>query len=144
MAYRASVSTSGQPTALPSLLVVEDDPGLRETICLLLEQEGYRVGSAATLGQARHAVANAPPTCIVLDMMLDGEWGGDLLSELAPRPTAPAVVVLSASREAEAVARSFHVGFVGKPFDLQRLVHEIAAAIDNQLRPLDDAKRRHA
>src|SRR5688572_6850638 len=81
----------------PSILVVDDDPGIREVLCDYLVQHGYRafgVGSAAEMDQA---LAATPPDVIVLDLMMPGEDGLSVVRRLAGK--GPPIVMLSAMGE---------------------------------------------
>jgi CheY-like chemotaxis protein len=60
------------------ILVVEDDEDLRDSICMLLEAEGFQaVGVFNGLEALRYLRANAPPCVILLDLMMPGMSGGE-------------------------------------------------------------------
>ena len=62
---------------------------------------------------------------ILLDLMLAGESGRDLLAELVPRGTMPPTVLVSASHDAPTVAQEFGLRLVAKPFDIDVLVDTV-------------------
>ncbi|MFD1788258.1 response regulator [Sphingomonas floccifaciens] len=76
------------------LLIVDDDPGIRELTAGFLEQHGYLVGTAADATEMRAAMAEAPYDLIVLDVMMPGEDGLSILRTL-DRRSGPAVIMLS-------------------------------------------------
>jgi DNA-binding NtrC family response regulator len=119
-----------------SVLVVEDDVTINETLCAILEVEGYRATCVTNLAQARRALAAATPSVILLDLMLnDDESGETLLEELADREGAPPVVIFSASPYAQSLAARFLVDLVAKPFDIDDLLEALARAIADRRVP---------
>jgi CheY-like chemotaxis protein len=117
-------------TAATTLLVVDDDPGIRSMVALVLEDEGFRVATAANGAEALARVRAEPFGGILLDMMMpvmDGPtflatWGSE-----APHRRAP-VVAMSANRAAGEALRLGAVDFVAKPFDIEQLVRVVACA----------------
>lgn len=121
-----AVSKGSAPA--PTALIVEDDDELRLCLTMLLQDEGYATLEAANLTQARSHLAATTPSVVVLDLMLNGENGRDLLIELAARADAPPTVIVSASRQAAEIAAEFAVALVQKPFDLDTLAAELCRA----------------
>ena len=76
------------------LLIVDDDPGIRELTAAFLGQHGYLVDTAASGAEMRAAMAKRDYALIVLDVMMPGEDGLTILRSL-DRATSPAVIVLS-------------------------------------------------
>jgi two-component system response regulator MprA len=120
-------------TAPPVVLVVEDEPAVRELITDALRDEGYRVLEAPD-GHAALRAVNAPspitpcPDLVLLDVRLPGIDGLQVLQQLAaPRGRVP-VVVMSTSPEHLAVAQAAGADAVlPKPFELDRLVSVVEA-----------------
>ena len=117
----------------PSVLVVEDDPSVRGFITEMLRDDGYRVLEAPSGQEAVRAV-NAPtthtePPCLVLlDLMLPGMGGLDVLQELAAPGGRVPVVVMSASREHLAAAQAAGAdGVLPKPFEMDQLLGVVEA-----------------
>ena len=107
----------------PTILVVDDDPDIRQSIQWLLEDEGFQVRTA---GDGREAVASAlraRPDLIVLDMglpLLTGEEVADALRAALSDPP-PIVVITAAGNAAAKAQRCGAVAYLHKPFDLADL-----------------------
>ena len=85
--------------ALPShILVVEDDPDLRELLSELLSQEGYATVAAPDVEQALHCLTLRKPDLVITDLMMPGRAGTGLLRHLAsdPRHDAIPTILLTA------------------------------------------------
>jgi CheY-like chemotaxis protein len=112
----------------PVVLVVEDDPSVRELISAALQEEGYRVLEARNGREALRVVneqpaSGEPPCLVLLDLMLSGMDGIRVLEQLAaPRGRVP-IVAMSASRQYLAAAQAAGADVaLPKPFDLEQLV----------------------
>ncbi len=114
------------------VLIVEDEPVVRESLVELCEGAGYGARWAADLAGARQLLAGEVFDLILLDIKLPDGSGLDLLSELQA-PDAPLVIVITAFPEVETAVRALKQGaydYVNKPFDLDELEHVIAKAIE--------------
>jgi DNA-binding response OmpR family regulator len=114
--------------ALPTALVVEDDPDIQEVVCDVLADDGYAPLAASDLRTAREHLASRNPVVVYLDLMLGQEWGGDLLAELAHANDSPAVLLASASLEADSLAKRYGVNLLRKPFDIDTLLERVREA----------------
>jgi CheY-like chemotaxis protein len=109
------------------VLVVEDDPELRDVLVLALEQEGYQVDSA---GNGVEAIVclyfGARPDAVVLNLHMPVMSGAELLEVVRGDPALAAlpVVVVTGAAAAPAVARAADAVLM-KPFDLDALAGEI-------------------
>lgn len=137
-ARRRAIDVSERPsgtTRRRSILLVEDDPVLSFATASYLTDEGASVVAVRSLDEARHQLTARHFDALVLDLGLHGEFGADLLEELAKQPLAPPAVVISAYALAGVVAHRFRVEHVRKPFDLTALDAAIQRAIANDRRP---------
>jgi CheY-like chemotaxis protein len=103
------------------VLVVDDDPGTRSLLRLILETEGHAVIEAAHGAEALNIIGpNALPDVVVTDLMMPVLNGLELIERLQSEPltaTIPIVVVSSNSQAARALQTSGAVtAVVGKPF----------------------------
>ena len=113
------MNAQAEPNAAKTVLICEDDPNLRTLVRLSLG-DGYRFFEAPD-GPSGLALAHrTQPDLIVLDLMLPGQSGFDVLAELrrADDLATTRVLVISAwSHSDEAAIEAGADGFVPKPFD---------------------------
>src|SRR4029450_4207281 len=84
----------------PHLLVVDDDERLRSLLQRYLTSSGFRVTAAADAQEARALIKSIDFDCLVLDVMMPGESGLELASDLRARSEVP-ILMLTARGEAE-------------------------------------------
>jgi excisionase family DNA binding protein len=119
----------GKPKDGPTVLVVDDDPGVREVVRLSLELEGYMVKEAGGAEEGLAAVEDEAPDLILLDVMMPHVDGWEMLRRIQERHGAGSIPIVmfsgkvDAQTAAQAAARGAQ-GFVGKPFDPQQLVDQ--------------------
>lgn len=114
----------------PAVLVVEDEPFIVESLTFLLETAGYRVRSMADGRAALEAIVADPPSLVVLDVMLPGLNGFDLLRDLRGRSGVRRVPVLALTAKGQEAdrRRMLDLGaddFVTKPFGNRDLMTRI-------------------
>lgn len=107
------------------VLVVDDDPDIREAIKDTIDDEGYETiearGGAEALGYLR---AHPPPPVILLDWNMAPMNGSEFMEEISKDPTLSnvPVVLLTADARAPEKSKSAHfVGYLKKPVDLGKL-----------------------
>jgi two-component system response regulator PilR (NtrC family) len=107
-----------------SVLIVDDEPDIRELLEITLNRMGLATASTATLPQAMEAVAEIQPDLCLTDMRLPDGNGLDLVREIArDHPQLPAAVITAHGRVEDAVT-ALKIGafdFVSKPVDLSIL-----------------------
>lgn len=124
----------GAPPARDSvrLLVVEDDPDLRDLVVAVLADEGYDVLAASDGAQALERVGTYRPAVILLDMQMprvDGPTFARRYRAL-PGPHAP-IIVLTANEPIDVwVARVGAAAGIGKPFNLEALTETVLTCAD--------------
>jgi two-component system, OmpR family, phosphate regulon response regulator OmpR len=115
------------------ILVVEDDPRLRERLARYLTGEGFRVTGAGDAAEARTQLRAIDPDLIVLDVMLPGESGLDLTQSLRLETNQNLPILLLTARGApEDRIAGFEAGaddYLGKPFEPRELVLRIRALL---------------
>jgi two-component system, OmpR family, KDP operon response regulator KdpE len=114
-----------------TVLVVDDEPSIRLLCRVNLELEGYRVLEAATLDDARRALATEPVNVALLDVHVGAGDGRELLRELREGHPGVQVALLSGSAAREQIAREGADALIPKPFvldDLIATVGRLAAA----------------
>lgn len=120
------------------ILTVEDDPGIRATLRLALEDEGYAVLEAESAEQALDVLEDAAADLLLVDLMLPGMSGFDLVRFVRRTSTVPIVIVTARSDSHDVVA-GLEAGaddYVRKPF----VVKELAARMRALLRRARDGR----
>jgi len=121
-----------------SVMVVDDDPVIRELLADFLTQRGYRVLTAQDGAAALAVVDEKPPGLVVLDIYLPDMNGVAVLRELRARKYFGAVIVLSGSQEERLLKDMLGLGaveLIAKPFDLERLALAIQVGLILTNRP---------
>jgi DNA-binding response OmpR family regulator len=106
------------------VLIVDDDPEIRESLRDVLEIEGYDVGTAANGREALDRLDAEVPALVLLDLMMPIMSGGELLSVLRKKDALaelPVVVLSAWPAEAVKVGR-WAQGFLKKPTRLEELL----------------------
>ncbi len=117
------------------ILVVDDEPALREMLGILLSREGYRVVSAPGYNVALEAITQSPrPFPVILtDLTMPDGSGLDVLAAAKRRSLATEVVLLTAHNSVENAISAMSAGafnFVTKPFDAGALVAILRKALE--------------
>ncbi len=116
------------------ILVVDDEPDIVALVVYHLAKAGYRVSSAATGTDALALAKRDRPSLIVLDLMLPGMSGFDVLAKLREEESTAgiAVLMLTARKEEPDRIRGLELGaddYLTKPFSPQELVLRVAAIL---------------
>ena len=116
------------------ILVVDDEPDISALVAYQLAREGYRVSTAASGTEALAALERDLPDLMVLDLMLPGMSGLDVLADVRRREEwrSLPVILLTARREEPDRVEGFRRGaddYVAKPFSPQELVLRVAAVL---------------
>jgi DNA-binding response OmpR family regulator len=113
------------------ILVVEDEPSIREIVVLYLLRAGFQVESAADGREAQHRLAQRMPDLIILDLMLPEVDGYQLTRQLRERSDIPIIMLTSRREEVDRIA-GLEMGaddYVVKPFSPQELVSRVRAVL---------------
>ncbi|HAU22418.1 MAG TPA: DNA-binding response regulator [Erythrobacter sp.] len=114
-----------------SLLIVDDEPTLREPLAQYLAGQGFRVTEAENASLARSRLAEECPDLVLLDIMMPGEDGLSLCRHLVETQKAP-VILLTARGEATDRIVGLEMGaddYVVKPFEPRELVARIRTVL---------------
>jgi CheY-like chemotaxis protein len=112
------------------VLVVEDDPDLREGVVECLEMEGAKVAGAGTGDAGFDTFVRERPDVILSDLWMPGGSGLDFIQRVRGLPPeegglTPGIAMSAAGSERPALLAGFHV-FIAKPFDPLRLIDTVA------------------
>ena len=114
------------------ILIVEDEPDLRETIRISLLKEHFVVETAADYFSALDKVNDYDYDCILLDIMLPGGSGLDLLRELKRLRRSDSVLIISAKDSLDDKVEGLELGaddYLTKPFHLAELNARVKSVI---------------
>lgn len=127
---------------MTTILVVEDDPAVREMIKLALTTGGYAVQEAGNTLDARQSIASQAPDLILLDWMLPGQSGFEFARALqrdASHKQIPIIMLTARDQEEDKVA-ALEAGaddYVAKPFSVSELLARIKAVLRRTRRDSD-------
>jgi two-component system, OmpR family, phosphate regulon response regulator OmpR len=126
---------AGAPTALPDdaphLLVVDDDRRIRDLLSRYLAAEGYRVTTADCAADARAKLAGLSFDLLILDVMMPGETGFELVTSIRTTSSVP-ILMLTARAEKEDRIGGLEIGaddYVAKPFEPRELSLRVASIL---------------
>ena len=116
------------------ILVVDDEPDITALVAYHLAKAGYRVVTAASGAEALRAAREERPDLVILDLMLPGVSGYDVLAEMRAREETRdvGVILLTARREEADRIRGLSLGaddYLTKPFSPQELILRVGAVI---------------
>jgi two-component system nitrogen regulation response regulator NtrX len=119
------------------VLVVDDEPGIRQSLGGVLDDEGYAVDSVASGESCLDALGRKSFELIFLDIWLPGMDGMDTLAKIQELADAdrPAVVIISGHGTIETAVRATKLGafdFLEKPLSLEKVIVVAKNAIDNR------------
>ena len=122
-----------------TVLVVDDEPIVRDVVVRYLERDGFRALEAADGDAARELIERASPQLVVLDVMLPGTDGLALCRWIRARSDLPVIMLTARGEEADRIV-GLELGaddYVTKPFSPR----ELAARVRTVLRRLDPPNR---
>ena len=111
------------------VLIVDDEPGMRETLAITLRASGYDVETAADGEEALLTAAAQPPDLVVLDLGLPDLDGVQVILQLRATSQAP-ILVLSGRRDSADKVDALDAGaddYVTKPFGMDELLARLRA-----------------
>jgi CheY-like chemotaxis protein len=119
------------------ILVVDDEPPIREVIGDLLQDEGYNVAYAGSGSSMLKILEKEQPDLVLLDLMMPNGDGRYALQAMQTSPRWQSIPVIIVSGTGPYVLEGIKVPFLSKPFDLDQLL----AAVNNALGAASDAKQ---
>ena len=119
---------------MPRILVVDDDPAIREMMGLALKRDGFDIMEAGSALEARQSINSRTPDLILLDWMLPGQSGFEFARSLRKDATHSQIpiIMLTARDEEEDKVAALEAGaddYVSKPFSVSELLARIRAVL---------------
>ena len=115
---------------MTKIMVVDDEPDLREMLNLMLNKEGFETETAENGSDFLNKLDNFDPDIVTLDIMMPGLTTSEILRELNGKKSKPKIILLTVVRYSEEEkTKIFGMGnvvdYVTKPFDLDQLIDAI-------------------
>ena len=136
---------------MPSVLVVDDEPAVRESLRMLLKRE-CQIDTAEDVDSALRAASQSVPDLIILDVVMPGRSGLELIGELRERNIDSPVIVLTATNTVAVAVEAMKLGaadFVTKPFELDALRIKVRQLLERRqlerevVELRDEVRQRH-
>lgn len=128
---------------MTTVLVVDDEPTIREIVVGYLDREGYRTLEAADGNRARELLENDPPDLVVLDLMLPGMDGLELCRWIRSRSRLPVIMLTARGEESDRIV-GLELGaddYVTKPFSPRELTARVRTVL-RRAEPVDTPEER--
>ena len=138
MSEAAVISRSTSPSLLPgqgSVLIIDDEAAIRESLQTLLELEGYDVESAANGEDGLSKLGDRPFDLVLLDLALPDRNGLELLPEIRAIDPQLSIIMITAYGTVEDAVRAMQSGannFLQKPWDNEKLLADVRAAVSRR------------
>ena len=110
------------------VLVIDDDPGVRDYMEALVSRQGYRVFAVADGEQALKTLDETQPDLVTLDLVMPKKGGLEALKEIREKDPAARVVVISALDQRQPLMEALKLGaadYIVKPFEKDRVEEAI-------------------
>src|SRR5437588_449903 len=120
------------PSAIGSVLIIDDEAEIRESLRTLLELEGYEVETAGTGEEGMTRLGERAFDLVLLDLALPDRNGLDILAELRAQDSGLSVIMITAYGTVENAVRAMQSGaanFIQKPWDNEKLLADVRAAV---------------
>ena len=120
-----------------SILVVDDNQDIRDLITLIVEEEGYGVLAASDGESALNLLQIHQPELLLLDVMMPGLSGIDVLKEIRATGNVVPVLMITAKSQSMDIELALAAGansYIVKPFRADALLEKISSLISQELR----------
>lgn len=118
-----------------TILTVDDEEMIRDLLVTALSREGYDCFQAGSADEARDVLLNNRVELALLDIMMPGTSGVDLLKEIKKISADTVVLMVTAISDMETAMRCIHLGaddYILKPFDIERVLLTIKNSLEKQ------------
>jgi DNA-binding response OmpR family regulator len=114
------------------ILIVDDDPVVRQFVELVLTQQGYKTSSAAASETALQVLGRESFHLVLLDINMPGMTGLDILRLMRSRPKRPKILMMTAHRDPATIMKAMQQGadgYLAKPFQPLDLIKRVETVL---------------
>ena len=125
--YRSDAARE-ESTSLGSVLIIDDEAAIRESLQTLLELEGYEVETASDGSEGLARIADRPYDLVLLDFAMPERNGIEILQDIRERDSELAVIMITAYGTVENAVNAMQSGatnFIQKPWDNEKLLADV-------------------
>ncbi len=126
------IAPGREELAAGSILIIDDEPVIRESLQTLLEMEGYEVDTAGDGAEGLLRISEHPFDLVLLDFALPQRNGIEVLQDIRERDSELAVIMITAYGTVENAINAIQAGatnFIQKPWDNEKLLADVRAAV---------------
>jgi len=126
------------PDQAVRVLVVDDDPFIRDVLRRFLEDKGFDIATAVDGNRALKAISSYAPDVVLLDIHMPSMSGMECLEQIAAEGTDCGVIMISGDSDGEQARKSLEMGaadYICKPFDLDYLETSLLVKLAAMGRP---------
>lgn len=131
----------------PKVFLVDDDPGVRQSLQCVLESTGLHIEAFSTADDFLAHYDNSHPSCVILDLRMPGMTGEQLLQHLQQNHIDIPVIIITAHGDIPTAVRSMRLGaldFCQKPVDPDTLLALVKNAIEIDTRKTEARRQTEA
>ena len=121
-----------ETVSLGSVLIIDDEAAIRESLQTLLELEGYEVETASDGTEGLARLADRPYDLVLLDFAMPERNGIEILQDIRERDSELAIIMITAYGTVENAVNAMQAGatnFIQKPWDNEKLLADVGAAV---------------
>src|SRR5579863_6856210 len=121
-----------RPLPMPSVLIVDDESAIRESLQGVLKDEGYKTAAAGSGEACLECLGQQAFDVVLLDVWLPGMDGLNTLEKIRALPEAPEVIIISGHATIETAVRATKLGafdFLEKPLSVDRTLTLVKHAV---------------
>jgi len=126
------IGRGDETSSMSSVLIVDDEAAIRESLQTLLELEGYDVDTASDGEEGLTKLADRPYDLVLLDFAMPDRNGIEVLREIRERDAELAVIMITAYGTVENAVNAMQAGatnFIQKPWDNEKLLADVRTAV---------------
>ena len=130
--FEEAMNSGTKQTANPSILLVDDDPGILKAVSWVLTDEGYQVASTSDSHQALESLERKRYRLLITDLTMPYPDGFTLLRKAKDVNPKTRVIVMTANQEPKSRAEAFALradGYLLKPFEIMDLKKQVSRCL---------------